>query len=797
MMFKRSLFFLLACLIAVNFARVNAEPVSTAAGSGKAARTVVRDQSAAPISVTLVKGAPQVKTTVGPVLSGMKLRLHFADNSTLVGDFELLKQNEETVKASAFERLRYRLIPASSSQPVSKAMVNAVLEMRHYHQPDVIVASLEYDGPALAATDGIQLIMTLDGFARGMALKQLKLYWTSPVFVSDHRLLSPANQLLLWKQIQGDDYHLIVPLAGDGMVGTIGVSEIDYRYEFRVSSSSQDPAFAPHRIPLFAYSTSNNPYQLPRDVYRTAFAASEQYGKLRWEKSYPEVFRSLGWCSWNTYYKEVTADKVLNSIRSLRDQKIPIGFVLVDDGWLSVKENKLTDFAADPVKFPQGLEGLAKTLREEYKIPHIGVWHTFQGYWDGVDKSSGIGQTHKLFTGIGGKSLPDPRERAGEGFYADWYSRLKKWGYDFVKVDNQGSNGKFTNGLLPLFASGGGSQHNLQEAARKYFSDTTNVSAGQSAGLNLINCMEMSLEGAFNWRFSNLARNSNDYEPDSPQNAKEHVYQNAYNAYWTANFAYPDWDMFQSHDPSAEFHAVARAISGGPVYFTDEPGKERPEILRRLAFSDGRLLMLDEPGQVTRDLLLTDTGLEAVPLKLFGRISRPEMNTGMIAAFNVNKSAQRVAGAISAADVDGLIGADKNAAAARVAVYRRSDERVSVLDAARPTLPVLLNGNGFDLFTLAPIEQGIAVFGLLDKYMGAAAIISVSRQRNQFVVRLREAGDFGAWMEFAPAKVELNKRTLPITSYSYSEGLLRIPQSSFGNRTGEHELRIIAATRTR
>lgn len=28
----------------------------------------------------------------------------------------------------------------------------------------------------------------------------------------------------------------------------------------------------------------------------------------------------------------------------------------------------------------------------------------------------------------------------------------------------------------------------------------------------------------------------------------------------------PDWDMFQSLHPAAEYHASARAISGGPIY---------------------------------------------------------------------------------------------------------------------------------------------------------------------------------------------------------------------------------------
>ena len=657
-----------------------------------------------------------------------------------------------------------------------------------------MVASLDYTGPSLAARNGIQIIMRLESFARGLAHKRLKLFWTAPVFISDYRLLAPANQLLLWRQIQGENYHLLVPLAGDGMIGEVGVDEIDYRYELRVSSSSHDPSLSPRRVPLFAYSAANNPYRLPPETYNAAFAASNFYGRLRWEKSYPEIFRWLGWCSWNTYYHQVTEEKILNSARSLRDQRIPVGFILVDDGWLTIKEDKLAAFDADPEKFPRGLAGLAKTLREQYRIPHVGIWHTFQGYWSGVDKNSSIGQAHKLFSGIDGKALPDPRDGAGESFYADWYNHLKNWGIDFIKVDNQGSNVKFTNGLLPLFTSGGGSQRNLQEAAQKHFSDRASGNQSAPPGLNVINCMEMSLENAYNWRLSNLARNSDDYLPDTPQNVKEHIYQNAYNAYWTANFAYPDWDMFQTHDPHGEYHAVARAISGGPVYFTDEPGKERPELLRRLISSDGRLLMLDEPGQVTRDLLLTDAALEPVPLKVMGRISRPGTSAGMIAAFNVNKSAQRVSGTIGVADVDALSSVEQNARAT-VAVYQRSSQKITLLDSQRPALPFSLSDFAFDLFTLVPVDRGFAAFGLLDKYLGPAAIISQSRQGDQITIRLREAGDFGAWLDHPPARVELDGQALPASAYSYVQGLLRVPQSSFGDRAGERELRLTIAPR--
>jgi hypothetical protein len=307
--------------------------------------------------------------------------------------------------------------------------------------------------------------------------------------------------------------------------------------------------------------------------------------------------------------------------------------------------------------------------------------------------------------------------------------------------------------------------------------------------------MEMSLENAYNWRESNVARNSDDYLPDTPQNVKEHVYQNAYNAYWLSNFAYPDWDMFQSHDAHAEYHAAARAVSGGPVYFTDEAGKERPEVLSPLALSDGRLLTLDEPAQVTRDMLLTDPSMEAVPLKIFGTLSGQGHAAAVVAAFNVNKTAREVAGALRVGDVAGPQGA--GAPPERHAVYQRSRGLAVVLEGREASLPFTLGEFGFDLFTLVPVEQGAAVFGLLDKYVGAAAVVSVARDAGGLTVRLREAGDFGAWLERAPARVEVDGRALPRSGYSFAGGLLRVPRAAFGERAGERTVALRLGARRR
>ncbi|HEY0173630.1 MAG TPA: Sip1-related alpha-galactosidase [Pyrinomonadaceae bacterium] len=752
-----------------------------------------RGRQASPFQVELNNGSLKVTRGADPIISNARLRLRFADNTTVTGNFEPAGGDAGSDGAGRYELRRYDFKPVAAPGSAANAPAHkATLELRRYAGSETFVAWLDYDGPPLWPRDGVMLLMGLDAFARGTAQKRLKLYWTAPVFVSDYRLLPPANQLLLWQQTKRGGYHLMVPMAGGGMVGELGVAEINYRPEFRVAASSYDPKHSPRRVPLFAYSSSDDPYRLARETYETAFAATGQHGRLRWQKGYPEVFRDFGWCSWNAYENRVTEEKVLNSVRSFRDKRIPLGFVLVDDGWLSVtrdgQDGRLTGFAADPKKFPRGLEGLARALRGEYSVRHVGVWHTFQGYWSGVDRESALGGAHPLLHGRDDKSLPDPREGRGESFYAEWYRSLKAWGYDFVKVDGQANNVRFTDGLMPLFDSGGGTQRNLEGGARAFFADAAGA-AGTPPGLGVINCMEMTLENVYNWRDSNIARNSDDYLPDVAQNYADHVYQNAYNAFWMANFAYPDWDMFQSHDPRAEFHAAARAASGGPVYVTDELGRERAEVLRPLVFSDGRLPMLDGPGQPTRDTLLRDTALEPVPLKVFGRVTRPGFAAGVVAAFNVNKSAPKVTGELRLVDVEDL--PSPAGLATRVAVYRRSDGRAFALGGGGPrSLPVSLAEGGFDFFTLVPAEGGVAVFGLLDKYVGAAAVVSLSRGAGAVDVRLREGGDFGAWLERAPARVELNGRPLPPSAYSYSGGLLRVPASSFGAARGERVLRI-------
>ena len=80
----------------------------------------------------------------------------------------------------------------------------------------------------------------------------------------------------------------------------------------------------------------------------------------------------------------------------------------------------------------------------------------------------------------------------------------------------------------------------------------------------------------------------------------------AYNSLWMGNFIHPDWDMFQSTHPCAEFHAASRAISGGPIYVSDSVGKHNFPLLKRLVLPDGSILRCEYHALPTRDCLFED-----------------------------------------------------------------------------------------------------------------------------------------------------------------------------------------------
>lgn len=550
------------------------------------------------------------------------------------------------------------------------------------------------EGDTVVLVSNHPLELELPGYTRGLALFRAKRYWTRPVFPPAPERLPGECTMLLWER---SGYQVLLPTGVGALTAREGRLELA------------------HATGL-VYACGSDPYETLHRAARQALRGAA--GKLREEKPFPKPFRYLGWCSWNAFYDQVDRDKVLAAVHSL---PVRPGFVLIDDGWMTTAGRKLAAFPANPEKFPGGLGG----LKEALGVPYLGVWHTLQGSWDGTvpDLSPG------LMLGNEGLSFPDPR---GTEFYTRWKGYFAREGVDFVKVDNQAGESRFTEGILPLEEAGAGSQKALQAAY----------------GGSILNCMEMSLENVYNFSLSNLARSSDDYLPG--QESARHVFENAYNAVWLSQFAYPDYDMFQSGRPDGAFHAVARAISGGPIYCTDPPGGSDAAVLRRLCYSDGRLLQPDAPGLVARSVLLVDPTVERVVLPLEAPVTRQGYAATLVGCFNVNASSVR-----------GSVGRTGSVC------YLWRQGRAVVGRASLELAP-----GQWEMAYVVPIEHQMALFGALDKYLGPVALQRVAWSDGSMTADIYQGERFGAWLERAPRAVLVNGAPV---KFSYRAGLLEVP----------------------
>jgi raffinose synthase len=243
--------------------------------------------------------------------------------------------------------------------------------------------------------------------------------------------------------------------------------------------------------------------------------------------------------------------------------------------------------------------------------------------------------------------------------------------------------------------------------------------------------MAMSWENVGAMNESNVARSSNDFLPTVPDNGPQHLTSNIYNSLWLSPVVTPDFDMFESHHPEAESHAVLRAVSGGPVYFTDKPGLENWALLRKLIGADGRLFRADQPALPTRDMLFTDPLEKPTALKAFTVCG----DGGAIAAFNVFRGHEAVPCDVKASDVEGI-------GPAPCLVYEHFSGEARLLRDGEVWSADVDTG-GQRLYLAAPVQEGFAAIGLLDKFLSLKAVESVERSGVTVRLSLREAGRLG------------------------------------------------------
>lgn len=579
------------------------------------------------------------------------------------------------------------------------------------------------------------------GLQRFTSLYRFSPFWVKPAVGIDNDAVQTETVWLL-AQTGPSSYVMLVPLLDE-----------QCRYALRsrdgalvVTVETGDPAiFCAGGVALFV-SVGDDPYALTAAGAKAVQQHLKQ-GRLRKDKAQPEFVDFFGWCTWDAFYQEVSAEKVRAGLASFKRLGVPPQWMILDDGWqqwerCSGGEDRLQSLDANE-KFGGTLADIVRTAKTEFGIQHFLVWHALMGYWGGLSSEHfanyGVRSVARSF-GPGileqeprwnvhpwGGQIGVPSAQQFSAFYEAWHSRLAAQGVDGVKVDAQALLESVSAGQGGRVATAKTSRKALEDSVRRHF-------AGR-----LINCMSCGQEGAYLSCHSSLMRSSDDYFPDQPESHGFHLHVNAMVGVWFGEFMQPDWDMFHSAHPYGAFHAAARAISGGPVYVSDKVGMHDAEILRKLVLSDGSVLRADFPARPTLDTLFLDPTHMPVLLKIFN-LNR---DSGVVGLFNASQFDFPVHGTVGPDDVVGL------SSACLYAVWEHhSDSLWTGGKGARSTL--LLARGEFELVSFAPIAHGFAALGLADKFNSTGAITERRWEGRVCTVKLLDGGNFLGWAAQAP-----------------------------------------------
>ncbi|CAD6340087.1 unnamed protein product [Miscanthus lutarioriparius] len=339
--------------------------------------------------------------------------------------------------------------------------------------------------------------------------------------------------------------------------------------------------------------------------------------------------------------QDVTQEGVESGLRSLVASGAPPKFVIIDDGWQSVGTDQPNcDDPAGEAKQPRlprltgrenskfqshddpaaGIRTVVRAAKEEYGLKYVFVWHAITGYWGGVRPGAASMEQYvssmqfpEISPGVAendpgmktdwitaqGVGLMHPR--AVYRFYDEQHAYLAAAGVDGIKVDEQC--------ILETLGAGHGGRAQL---TRQYHQALDASVAKNFPENGVIAWMSHNTDALYCSKQTAAVRASDDFFPRDPASHTVHIAAVAYNSVFLGEFMLPDWDMFHSLHPAGEYHGSARAISGGPVYVSDAPGKHDFELLKKIVLPDGSVLRARLPGRPTKDCLFTDPARDGV-----------------------------------------------------------------------------------------------------------------------------------------------------------------------------------------
>ena len=451
-------------------------------------------------------------------------------------------------------------------------------------------------------------------------------------------------------------------------------------------------------------------------------------------------YDGLTYCTWNALGQNLNQQKIFDALDTLKANDINITNLIIDDNWQSLDDagdsqfkRGMTEFEANKEGFPNGLRYAVTTIRDNHpEIQHVAVWHALFGYWGGISPVGTIAKNYKTKEvrkqdGVAGGTMTVVDADDAPRFYDDFYKFLLSSGVDSVKTDAQ-----FFLDLLDDTTD-----------RRRFittYQDAWTIASLRYFSIKAISCMSQIPQIIFHTQLPTdkprlMVRNSDDFFPNIPSSHPWHIFTNAHNAALTSYLnILPDWDMFQTSHPYSSFHAAGRCVSGGPIYFTDEPGKHDLNLLKQMTArtTKGKTIILrpDVIGKTTS----VYTAYEEERLLKVGTFVGGKGGNSILGCFNVSE--RPISELVHLNDFRGIEPDEEYIIRSFMtgelspAVSRESDF---------PMVSLEVQVKGWEILTAYPLRSftlrgsrgvkdatKLAVLGLMGKMTGAAAVVAES-----------------------------------------------------------------------
>ncbi|KAG0623571.1 hypothetical protein M758_3G184100 [Ceratodon purpureus] len=656
---------------------------------------------------------------------------------------------------------------------------------------------------------------------------RFKLWWMTQRMGSCGREVPYETQFMLLEG-PSDNYTVLLPVI-DGAFRACLQGNVENELQLCVESG--DPATTTNNLmnPVYV-NVGSDPFEVISEAVR-AMEAHLQTFVHREKKKMPGILDYFGWCTWDAFYTDVSAEGVTQGLSSLAGGGTPARFLIIDDGWQSIAADNTSK--GDATAVTQGTQyasrlthikenhkfqkdgvagswpedqslGLRHTVLEaktNFNLKYVYVWHALAGYWGGVQPG---GLNTKVYDSnlvypihspgvldnqpdmsvdsltVNGLGLVDPKKFYA--FYDGLHSYLAAAGVDGVKVDAQN--------IFETLGAGLGGRVKLVQQVH----EALEASIAQNFPENgCISCMSHSTDNIYYSKQTAVVRASDDFWPRDPASHTIHIASVAYNTLFLAEFMQPDWDMFHSLHPAAEYHAAARAVGGCAIYVSDKPGHHDFDLLKKLVLPDGTVLRALLPGRPTRDCLFSDPARDGKSLLKIWNMNK---YGGVIGIFNCQgagwcKSDKKytihdlnpdaISGSVRAADIERLAdAAPDDWDGDCVVLSHRSCELIRIPRHA--ALPITLQKLEYELFTVAPVknldmELSFAPLGLIKMFNAGGALrgsINYDTEGKTVSMQVLGCGLFGVYASQRPQACVINHSTDIPFSYDQSSGLVSL-----------------------